>query len=537
MFSRFTIAQKILFIPFIGTIGFVLYLTISTITANQNVAHLKNAKEVQFPSVLLITAISHKIEKVEAFFNSAVTTGDEEMVESALTTSGEISKGLSSLKQLSKQSFSEITKIETLYEQYFKAGEELSMGMINETIDFSKLGAMGQNLSSTLEQLKSSVERMKQARIKELQTEIVSASDSGENLVSIGFGLGAFTIALLFIISVPISKSIQRSLLDVVSSLRSMADGEGDLTVRLRTKNQDEIGELVNWFNAFVQKLQDTISEVVSISKPLTEMAEKVNSSAREAKSETELQQQGIEQTRIAVSEMNASVQSIAENASQTADSVKSASELSSAGSKVVGQTVSSIGSLAQNVSEASSVVDRLEQDVEQVCTVLSVIRGIAEQTNLLALNAAIEAARAGEQGRGFAVVADEVRTLASRTQDSTTEIQTTIEKLQHAAHEAVETMNKGRDKAQGSVDEAARAGESLTAIENTVTEINSMTTNIATATEEQSSVAANIVNSVDDISSSTDRTSQSANKLADVSNELNNLATVLNQLTNGFKV
>lgn len=537
MLGRLSIVQKILLIPTIGTIGFLIFLTISTITANSNVSHLSNAKEVQFPFVLRVTELANDIDKVETAFNSSVTTGDEDMISMANDISEEVKESLTALKRISPDASSEISRIEKLYDSYFVAGRDMSIGMMNETIDFSQLGAMGQNLSSTLEELKKSVEDLKQARITAAQTAIESASDAGENLRNIGFVLGAIIIALLFISAIPISKSIQRSLLDVVHSLEHMARGEGDLTVRLKTYNHDEIGDLVKWFNAFVEKLQATIKEVVSVSTPLTQMAEKVNASACDAQSVTELQQKGIEQTRVAVSDMNASVNNIAENASLTADSVNAASDLSKKGSQVVGQTVNSIGNLASSVGEASDVVDRLENDVEQVGTVLSVIRGIADQTNLLALNAAIEAARAGEQGRGFAVVADEVRTLASRTQDSTTEIQSTIEKLQQAAQEAVETMNSGRSMAQNSVEEAARAGESLTAIENTVSEINAMATNIATATEEQSTVAANIVNSVDDISNSTERTSRSASELANVSAELNELASTLNHLTSGFKV
>ena len=537
MLGKLTIVQKILLIPVIGTIGFLIFLTISTLTANQNVTYLTNAKEVQFPFVLEITQISNNIDRVETSLNSAVTTGDEEMVDLAVSITQEIKDGLSGLKRVSPQSAGEVSKIESLYDDYFELGSEMSMGMINDTIDFSQLGSMGQRLSSTLEELKQNVASLRQARITELRESIESASDAGERLVGIGFVIGTIIIALLFISSFPISKNIQRSLLDVVHSLEDMAKGEGDLTVRLKTENHDEIGDLVKWFNAFIEKLQCTIREVVAVSNPLTEMAEKVNGSASEAQSVTDLQQKGIEQTRVAVSDMNASVTNIAENASLTAESVNQASDLSKTGSKVVGQTVDSIGNLAKSVSEASDVVDRLENDVEQVGTVLSVIRGIAEQTNLLALNAAIEAARAGEQGRGFAVVADEVRTLASRTQDSTTEIQSTIEKLQSAAQEAVETMNAGRTMAESSVEEAARAGESLSAIENTVSEINAMATNIATATEEQSSVAANIVNSVNDISSSTERTARSASELANVSSELNELASTLNKLTSGFKV
>ncbi len=537
MLKKLSIAKKILLIPLIGIIGFIIYLSLSTLTANKNVSYLNDAKEIQFPFVLLVTDVAHKIDNIETALNQSVTTADTDLVEKAEVLSSEVLDSLEQLKDISPDASEELANIKHVFNEYMSSGKRLTLGIINNTLDFSKLGEMGQSLNATLDLLKSDVLALKQERIEKLRYSIESASDAGENLVSIGYGMGAVTIALLLLISIPISKSVQGSLLEVVESLKQMAEGEGDLTVRLHTKNEDEIGHLVKWFNAFVEKLQLTIKDVLAVSLPLTEMAEKVNVSACEAKSVTELQQSGIEQTRVAVSEMYSSVANIAENASLTADSVQSASQLSKSGTVVVGKTIESIGQLASNVSVASNVVNRLEQDVNQVGSVLSVIQSIAEQTNLLALNAAIEAARAGEQGRDFAVVADEVRTLASRTQSSTTEIQATIEKLQSAAREAVDTMVVGKDMADVSVREAAKAGESLQEIESTVAQINSMAMTIATATEEQSTVAANIASSVDGMSENTETTRRSATELAYVSSELKELASSLNRLTSGFSV
>ena len=195
-----------------------------------------------------------------------------------------------------------------------------------------------------------------------------------------------------------------------------------------------------------------------------------------------------------------------------------------------------SINNLASKIVEAADVVFKLEKDVEQVSDVLQVIKNIAEQTNLLALNAAIEAARAGEQGRGFAVVADEVRTLASRTQASTEEIQTTIENLQSASRSAVATMNTGSGMVKSSVEKATMAGASLTSLEQTIESINSMTMRIAAATEQQTVMANTIVGSVEGIGSTSEATNHTAKDLAQVSNELAAMAGRLQLLTSGFK-
>ena len=234
---------------------------------------------------------------------------------------------------------------------------------------------------------------------------------------------------------------------------------------------------------------------------------------------------------------MNQSVIAVAESAAEAARAADEASSASSNGQSVVNNTVQSIQNLAKNVEETSHVIRQLENDSNQVGVVLDVIKGIAEQTNLLALNAAIEAARAGEQGRGFAVVADEVRTLASRTQQSTEEIQKTIEQLQSAAHKAVEVMSTGTSQAEGSVSEANKAGDSLVVIAQTINRISAMNGQIASSTDDQQAVARQIVGFVDEINARTDETSNNSKQLASASTELAGLAKNLENIARQFRV
>ena len=315
-----------------------------------------------------------------------------------------------------------------------------------------------------------------------------------------------------------------------------MAQEDGDLTIRIKTNNTDEIGDLVYWFNQFIAKLQGVVKDIGNSSKPLSNLAENLNQVSNQARQTISSQQMAAADAKAAVDEMTTSVGAVASSANEAALAAGEASTAADDGQRVVNQTVNSIQSLAARVEETAVVIKKLEQDSNQVGVVLDVIKGIAEQTNLLALNAAIEAARAGEQGRGFAVVADEVRTLASRTQKSTEEIQATIEQLQDAARSAVSVMAKGTEQASVSVDEANKAGASLNAITKTISRITRMNDQIANSTGEQQRVADMISSNVDEINDRTEDTTSSSEQLTLVSGELEQLSKDFNRIMQQFK-
>jgi methyl-accepting chemotaxis protein len=288
---------------------------------------------------------------------------------------------------------------------------------------------------------------------------------------------------------------------------------------------------------SLVESLGTQVAQIHAHAGHLSGAAEELSIVTGQTNDGVQEQQKDTDQVATAINEMSATVQEVAKNAESAAEAARHADDETRNGQQVVSQTMSEIDTLAREIERATAVIHKLESDSENIGSVMDVIRGIAEQTNLLALNAAIEAARAGEQGRGFAVVADEVRVLASRTQESTQEIQEMIERLQSGASEAVNAMNESQAKAQGTVEQAAKAGTSLETIAKSVSNINEMNTQIASASEEQSAVAEQINSSIVNISKIAVKTSEGAQSTAKASESLKELATNLQQVVSAFKL
>jgi len=338
------------------------------------------------------------------------------------------------------------------------------------------------------------------------------------------------------VIGVFFAGSITQPIIKLSQTLNEI-EQNSDLTKRVDINSNDEIGMASNSLNLMMEKFHAGIQQVSSATSQIATATEETSAITTQTSQNIFEQQNQTDQVATAINEMNATVQEVSLNITHTAQAAGEANDETAAGSRVVNQTVNSIQELSSLIDNAANVIVQLEKDSENINTVMDVIKSVAEQTNLLALNAAIEAARAGEQGRGFAVVADEVRTLAGRTQQSTEEINQMIEKLQSGAQQAVEAMNESREKARSVVDQSNQAGNSLKVIADAVSRINDMSSQIASAAEEQSAVNEEINQNIVRINDMAQQTSSGAQQTTSASEELAKLASDLKSLVIQFKV
>ncbi|WP_455203429.1 methyl-accepting chemotaxis protein [Kaarinaea lacus] len=442
---------------------------------------------------------------------------------------------LDELMRLDPQHKKEYAAMLPKFENYYAKGKAMAEAYVAEGPTAGN--AMMAEFDNAAEQLSAMVDpflQRTQNESRRVLTELQQNSHTVRVSTMVFMGIGIVVILITYFGSmVGIIKPVET----ITERIKDIAEGEGDLTKKLDASKRNEIGELAHWFNTFTDKIQLVVQEVVSATKSVNEAVVQMTKVTADTNNAMQRQQIQTEQVATAMNEMSATVAEVSKNAATASEEVKNSSAQANTGKQVVTQTIDSISNVATEVERAAEVIQVLEQDSENIGKVLDVIRNIAEQTNLLALNAAIEAARAGEQGRGFAVVADEVRTLASRTQESTQEIQTMIERLQTGAQEAVNVMDVGRSQVEASVDQAMNAGAALDSITTAVGTIADMSMQIASAAEQQSVVAEQINENVVVINESAQQTSQSTQLAASCSTELSGQVAKLQQLVSRFQV
>ena len=538
-----SIKYKILSILVVGITGFAAYLIFNSYIATTNSLRLNQMRDNQMPMLAKIESNMYLFSQLQGTFSSAAATADEDMVYEAQSIYDNSMENFTVITDLASPIDNDgilkmqIDSLKDTFKLYYDDSTKLTLGFIQGTVDMASSSEKAQQVSESASAYQALLNGFHEYVKTSYMNTIASAEISSRYSLYLGIAIGLVLLILMGGIGIFVAYNVTGNINNVVATLRELAAGEGDLRQRLKSSQQDEIGNLVREFNAFIGKLQGMMKEIIAGMGKLTESAEQMALVTEQSNQGIRQQQSDVEQVATAMNEISATVQEVARNTSQAANGAREASEEADKGKTVVTQAVESINSLATEIENAAVVIHRLEEDSENIGAVLDVIKAIAEQTNLLALNAAIEAARAGEQGRGFAVVADEVRTLAQRTQQSTQEIQEIIEKLQSGALEAVRVMEQSQEKTRDSVEQSSKAGESLMSITEMVSRINDMSNQIASAVEEQSAVTEEVNCSVVTISQVSEQTAQNSQQIAVSSEEMKSLTGQLHNLVSKFKV
>ncbi|WP_010324253.1 methyl-accepting chemotaxis protein [Marinobacterium stanieri] len=418
--------------------------------------------------------------------------------------------------------------------------EDLGQAQASDRYDqlFSEYKSKFQGIRVSSETMKSQllqlIERNKQLTGDVVSDATVEATESVRNTV--------IAVILGFILAITAGVYITRTVLgqlggepvDVKGVVNAIA--EGDLTTHIPLREGDSDSLLAN-FASMVETMRSMMKQIADASVQVSAAAEELSASSTQTNTQVKLQQSEIAQVATAMNEMAATVMDVARNASSAADAAQVANNETGSGRKIVNEVIETIHHLAADIEKSSNNVMSLVQDSQEIGTVLDVIQDIAEQTNLLALNAAIEAARAGDHGRGFSVVADEVRSLASRTQASTEDIQNRINKVQSSSTSTASQMEHGRSSSLRTVEQATQAGEALSVIDSSVAAINDMNSQIAAAAEEQSSVAEEINRNITTISQAVDETASATTQVTAASQELARLSSILQDSVHRFKL
>ncbi|MGE6315218.1 methyl-accepting chemotaxis protein [Shewanella baltica] len=536
-FNNISIFKKVIAIFILAVIIFALNLSISVISINKNRTTLNYMEQQVYQRVELANQNVFFIQRLDELYTQSVSFADEDLLTNAGTMYESLRKNLQQLDNVDPSQANQLNNLSAKLTRYNDMTIKLAKGMLAGTIDMANIGQISQEKSQAYEAVLNEIQNYKQEKVLEFKKSIKEAGDRSEQSLWLTLSIGIALLIVMFIVTIAIARAISSSARNVAQSLSELADGKGDLSHKLNVSGSDELGQVSSNFNRFLGLLGDSIRRVVNVTDPLLASSHSLKLRMEDATHATQRQSHDASAVQVSMEDMRHSVIEISQNARQAASAAQIAEKEAMQGMTVVQRTIDISQELNTGIQAASNSINELARDTENVTSILNVITSIAEQTNLLALNAAIEAARAGEQGRGFAVVADEVRALASKTADATTEIRHVLQNLKTAAISSVSTMNVAMSKSSENETNAQNTGSALKSIQQQIVSINSMNTHIASATEEQASVASQVVDNVVNMNASFEQTLQILSQVRNVSEGLVDFANELKNATSQFKL
>jgi methyl-accepting chemotaxis protein len=495
-----------------------------------------------FPAALASQEAQAGFQRVTKRYSDAVLLQDKKALVSASEDAQIVTSALQSVKEKTAFNAELQSQVSSLLEHFAdiqtrsKATYSLMIEapdkMTDKTqADIASLAKDNKQMEASLGDLGNQLSKNFQAELDVVTTWNQRQRTFGILVLLIALGCGGGIAGYV------INRQIALPLNQLATRLRDIAEGEGDLTRRLDFTSKDEIGETGASFDLFMDKLQEIIRKVASNTGQLASATEEISASATLMAQRSETQQNQTSQVATAMHQMSSTVLQVSENSNKAADASRQAAETARQGGLIVEQTLKNMRTIASSVKGTAQKMEELGKSSDQIGHIAGVIDDIADQTNLLALNAAIEAARAGEQGRGFAVVADEVRKLAERTTTATKEIAQMISAIQNETKNAVTAMEAGTKQVEEGLQSTSQAGDSLKQIIHMSEEVGEMITHIATAATEQSSATEEVNNNINDIAAITRESALGSQQSAKACEDLTNLASELQGIVSKFKL
>ena len=536
-FSRLSVFHKIMLILGVYAVSSAINFTIGIKGVNDTKSYIVNLEERIYESVQLATQNSFLLQRADEMFTQSVTAGDPEMQTLGEETVGNLLSNIDRLLTIDAANKDILSQIKVSAAEYLSVSSKLLNNLLSDNPDFSQLQSLGTKKSDLLNATNSLLKQHKANVDSQFSSAIDGALSSSSRTLSMVTVTNVAFLILLSMLIFYIGRLFSNTVNSMKNSLAGLADGSGDLNTRLKVETTDELGVMTRNFNAFMDRLNDIIRKVKEVAPEVGDAANAMSSSTNHVRSVTENMSHKASEATYAMNEMAKSIEEVSQSASEASGVMQETRDESAESLKIVESTINNSRELNSQILEASERVERLVRDTGDVSTILDVISAIAEQTNLLALNAAIEAARAGEQGRGFAVVADEVRALASRTASATTEIRDVLDRLESAANETVQSMTLAKTQSEQNEQNAEQTGKHISQIKSRVESVSSMGLTIAAATEEQTAVVRDTHTSISAMNDTVSEIQRSFTELARLAENLQGAAGHLQDSTSKFRI
>ncbi|MEZ3133602.1 methyl-accepting chemotaxis protein [Stutzerimonas kunmingensis] len=540
MLKNLSLTAKLSLVPAVALVGLVLYVVYTSFQLSATDSRLVLLETRSYPTLEKADAVIFQFSRVPALLNNAVAAGEPGILDEAREVLQQIDsqqQALASLLSEQRQQLQALSDWRKAVRDYADNALAASTKLIDGSASFDDLRPSLDRMASDLAQAQKLGSDFRAQAYDDFQQTLVQTREANAATTRLGIILSLVLVVLVSLGAWLVIRSVMVNIRGVITSLQSIARGDGDLTQRVNVESNDEIGAMIELFNSFLDKLQRTIRQIIEAANPLGQVSKELYKLTQGSEENAKSQQHHTDSITRDILTMTGSIQEVAQRSQQASDEANSAARQAATAREHVGSLSTGISDLGDSVMGAVKAMEQLEEETQEVGSVLTVIRSIAEQTNLLALNAAIEAARAGEQGRGFAVVADEVRNLAQKTAASTAEIQQIIQRLQNSANTVLNVMTSNGEKSRASIERSIEATQLLEAIAGTVNQIDELNAGIAQFTQEQIGLSSSIRQETQVLQQDAQATANGAEATARLGEQLVSTGDHLRAATGQFRV